>query len=338
MLSSQSFSRPHPFLPLASRCRQPLVAADSPCYRRPPPPPIHTTANTKTPPAPRLHHHKHHPLPLCHLPPLPLCRQCYGIDRHSTVADIASRTPPPSKIDIEIIRSYYETPEGFRGRRRECLGKYATDLGHMRATDTHRIGFPTAGLPHVCDEPAAKYALRCGFVAYGCRIRTEACPPVRVRLTRASDVHRIVSPVLVRRMRASNTHRGGRLSFHMSSLLRSAGPLSADLAAVSQDQLHTHRDTPKKKGTWMRPVVADNIYKVRFCILCHGSWQRMSKSRESVARCHKSWQRMRYHRQSPFSATRSWQGMTITRNPALSATQSPLNKVHDVHNQREDIK
>lgn len=175
MLSSQSFSRPHPFLPLASRCRQPLVAADSPCYRRPPPPPIHTTANTKTPPAPRLHHHKHHPLPLCHLPPLPLCRQCYGIDRHSTVADIASRTPPPSKIDIEIIRSYYETPEGFRGRRRECLGKYATDLGHMRATDTHRIGFPTAGLPHVCDEPAAKYALRCGFVAYGCRIRTEAC-------------------------------------------------------------------------------------------------------------------------------------------------------------------
>ncbi|OZG58426.1 hypothetical protein BTIS_0795 [Bifidobacterium tissieri] len=56
---------------------------------------------------------------------------------------------------------------------RECLGKCVTGLGRMRVSDTHWIGFPTAGSSRMSVGYAVKHAPRCGFVAYGCRIRTE---------------------------------------------------------------------------------------------------------------------------------------------------------------------
>lgn len=63
----------------------------------------------------------------------------------------------------------------------------------MRASDTHWIGSPTAGSSRISVGYAVKHTLQCGFVAYGCRIRTETCPLVRVWHKRASDTHRGVS-------------------------------------------------------------------------------------------------------------------------------------------------
>ena len=169
----------------------------------------------------------------------------------------------------------------------------------MRTSDVHWIGFPTAGSSRMSVGYAAKHVLQCGFVVYGCRIRSKTCPLVRVRHKRASNKHRGVrlgagsshmdaepAPNRVpgtcstslcvicasgRASGACSVHtcvryapRRGTVFLHVVTASIGAAlkrePLPAGLATGRQDQSHTHQDTPRSMST-TPPGIRDCLFR-----------------------------------------------------------------------------